>query len=170
MFVLSAPLNGMLMATGDGAKDCEIARASFWLPDRERSIIWRYLDGVSLALANMFRLHLGPEGASIWDRVWTGDRYRMEEERVRRATRRLAEFGLPQASFPGGSRLLTLDAAPVIPSCSLGEPTRHAQSLLGSIFPRRRFQMRCPALPKHRRCYAERTLNIFRSRPVASHI
>jgi hypothetical protein len=31
-----------------------MAHASFWLPDRERSIIWRYLDGVSLALAKRF--------------------------------------------------------------------------------------------------------------------
>src|SRR5258708_17190547 len=75
MFVLSAALNGMLMATGDGAKDCEMARASFWLPDRERSIIWRYLDGLSLALANMFRLPLAPECASICGTVLPVDRH-----------------------------------------------------------------------------------------------
>src|SRR6266478_1601355 len=60
MFVLSALLNGMLMATGDGAKDCEMARASSWLPDRERSIIWRYIDGVSLALARRFERGSAP--------------------------------------------------------------------------------------------------------------
>lgn len=56
----------------------------------------------------MKRLHPGLEGAPIWDRIWTNDRYSAERERMRRAERRLSEIGLLRDSLPSGSRLIDL--------------------------------------------------------------
>jgi SAM-dependent methyltransferase len=36
----------------------------------------------------------GPEGASVWDKVWNGDPYARAQTRVRRAARRIREFGI----------------------------------------------------------------------------
>lgn len=47
----------------------------------------------------------GLEGASIWDRIWSGDPYADRSVRDRRAWRRLASFELLN-SFAAGARLL----------------------------------------------------------------
>lgn len=48
----------------------------------------------------------GPEDASIWNRVWSGDRYADPLLRDRRARHRLASFGLLNSSLPAGARVL----------------------------------------------------------------
>lgn len=51
-------------------------------------------------------LTAGDENVSIWDRVWTGDRYAIPAVRATRAQRRLTSFGLTNASIPRGARVL----------------------------------------------------------------
>jgi ubiquinone/menaquinone biosynthesis C-methylase UbiE len=48
----------------------------------------------------------GPEDVSIWNKVWSGDRYADPLLRDRRARRRLASFGLLNSSLPAGTRVL----------------------------------------------------------------
>jgi ubiquinone/menaquinone biosynthesis C-methylase UbiE len=56
----------------------------------------------------MFSVHRGPAGPCVWDRIWKGDRYANQMERVRRARRRLNILGLVREDLPLGSRLLDL--------------------------------------------------------------
>jgi ubiquinone/menaquinone biosynthesis C-methylase UbiE len=58
----------------------------------------------------------------------------MGEERVRRATRRLAEFGLLQASFPGGSRLIDLGCGSGDTLLLLGRTNKACTDLIGVDF------------------------------------
>lgn len=50
----------------------------------------------------------GVEGASVWDRVWSGDPYAQQEVRAVRAIRRLTSFELMGSSLPDNARLLDL--------------------------------------------------------------